>query len=103
MGADIDILIKGAKVYDGTGEDPYVADIGVSGGRIAFISKDPSSYGTRACHVIDAAGLSVAPGFIDAHSHSEFTLLADGRAEGKILQGITTEINGNCGLSAARG
>ncbi len=101
MGKDIDILIKGGKVYDGTGEDPYVADIGVSGGRIAFISNDLSSYGTRASDVIDAAGLSVAPGFIDAHSHSEFTLLADGRAEGKILQGITTEINGNCGLSAA--
>ncbi len=40
MGKDIDILIKGGKVYDGTGEDPYVADIGVSGGRIAFISND---------------------------------------------------------------
>ncbi|MDP2276760.1 MAG: D-aminoacylase, partial [Nitrospirota bacterium] len=51
--------------------------------------------------VIDAKGLAVSPGFIDTHAHSEFTLLADPRAEGKISQGITTEINGNCGLSAA--
>ncbi|MEW6215411.1 MAG: D-aminoacylase, partial [Nitrospirota bacterium] len=50
---------------------------------------------------IDAKGLAVSPGFIDTHAHSEFTLLADPRAEGKITQGITTEINGNCGLSAA--
>ena len=45
--------------------------------------------------------LQLLPGFIDTHAHSEFTLLADPRAEGKLLQGITTEINGNCGLSAA--
>ncbi len=50
---------------------------------------------------IDARDLIVAPGFIDTHGHSEFILLADPRAEGKISQGITTEINGNCGLSAA--
>ncbi|MBI5741538.1 MAG: D-aminoacylase [Nitrospirae bacterium] len=55
----------------------------------------------RAEKVIDVQGLCVCPGFIDAHAHSEFTLLADGRAEAKVCQGITTEINGNCGLSAA--
>jgi len=51
--------------------------------------------------IIDARDLAVAPGFVDTHSHSEFTLLADPRAEGKVCQGITTEINGNCGLSSA--
>jgi len=51
--------------------------------------------------VIQAKGLAVAPGFIDSHAHSDFTLIADNRAEGKIYQGVTTEINGNCGMSAA--
>jgi N-acyl-D-amino-acid deacylase len=45
--------------------------------------------------------MTVTPGFIDTHAHSDFTLLADPRAEGKICQGITTEVNSNCGLSAA--
>ncbi len=106
----IDLLIKGGLVFDGTGSEPYEADIGVSGDRIAFIN-EKSGFSLRpsksrmsevlADKVIDAKGLIVAPGFIDTHAHSEFTLLADSRAEGKLYQGITTEINGNCGLSAA--
>ncbi len=99
MGKDINILIRNAGVYDGTGGDPFTADIGIVGDRIAFVSSGRQEI--NAAKVIDAGGLSVAPGFIDAHAHSEFTLLADGRAEGKVLQGVTTEINGNCGLSAA--
>jgi len=96
----IDLLIKGGKVYDGTGDEAYFADIALSNERIAFISRLPGSNRVKAETVIKAEGLSIAPGFIDTHGHSEFTLLADGRAEGKVLQGITTEINGNCGLSA---
>jgi N-acyl-D-amino-acid deacylase len=96
-----DLLIKGGKVYDGTGGEAFIADIVVDNGRIVSISTDGRPYEGKTRDVIDAGGLCVAPGFIDAHSHSEFTLLADNRAEGKILQGITTEINGNCGLSAA--
>lgn len=94
----LDLLIKNGIVYDGTGAEPFEADIGVAGDKIAFISKKS---GFKAEKTIDARGLAVAPGFIDTHAHSEFTLLADPRAEGKISQGITTEINGNCGLSAA--
>ncbi len=101
MGRDIDILIRGGKVYDGSGKDPFIADIAVAGERIVFVADVNQRHEVRPEKVIDAAGLSVAPGFIDAHSHSEFTLFADGRAEGKVLQGVTTEINGNCGLSAA--
>ncbi len=55
----------------------------------------------KAERVIEARDMTITPGFIDTHAHSEFMLLADPRAEGKICQGITTEINGNCGLSAA--
>lgn len=92
----IALLLKGGTIYDGTGKPPYKADIGICGDSICFIGNAAS-----ADEVIDVGGLSVSPGFIDAHGHSEFTLLADPDAGGKILQGITTEINGNCGLSAA--
>ena len=97
---DFDFLIKGGLIVDGTGSDtePKVTDIGVKGDRIEAIG---NLSGASAEKTIDAKGLCVCPGFIDTHAHSEFTLLSDGRAEGKICQGITTEINGNCGLSAA--
>ncbi len=93
----MDYLIKNSIVIDGSGGKPIEADIGISMDRIRFIGKGAVS----AKNVIDAKGLIVSPGFIDAHAHSEFTILADNRAEGKISQGITTEISGNCGLSAA--
>jgi N-acyl-D-amino-acid deacylase len=94
----IDLLIKNGTIYDGTGVEPFEADIGIAGDKIAFVAK---KIGFKAEKTIDAKGMAVSPGFIDTHAHSEFTLLADPRAEGKTSQGITTEINGNCGLSAA--
>ncbi|MDP3048035.1 MAG: D-aminoacylase [Thermodesulfovibrionales bacterium] len=100
----IDLLIKGGAVFDGKGAEPFEADIGIIKDKIAFIDKGVKwsrCQGVKAEKTIDAKGLAVSPGFIDTHAHSEFTLLADPRAEGKLLQGITTEINGNCGLSAA--
>ncbi len=93
----IDCLIINGNVIDGTGSDPALLNVGITGDRISFVGKDKPI----AARIIDAGGLIVAPGFIDTHAHSEFTLLADGRAEGKLSQGVTTEINGNCGLSAA--
>lgn len=101
MARDADLLIRGGRVYDGTGAAAFEADIIVAGDRIRRIVRPPAAAVAPARAVIDARGLSVSPGFIDTHAHSEFTLLADGRAEGKVLQGVTTEINGNCGLSAA--
>ena len=98
---NIDILIKNGAVFDGTGAEPFEADIGVAGDKIALIDKNSKFKIQNSKKFIDAKGMAVAPGFIDTHAHSEFTLLADPRAEGKISQGITTEINGNCGLSAA--
>ncbi len=96
----IDYLIKDGFIIDGNTADtsPKIADIAIEGDRIKAIG-DLS--GITARETISIKGLCASPGFIDAHAHSEFTLLADGRAEGKICQGITTEINGNCGLSAA--
>ena len=93
----IDFLIKNGNVIDGSGSEAEVLNIGIDGDSICFVGKGEVS----AREVIDAEGLVVTPGFIDTHAHSEFTILADGRAEGKLSQGVTTEINGNCGLSAA--
>ncbi len=101
MGRVIDLLIKNGWLYDGSGNEPFCADIAITGDRIGSVLPAGSSVSSIAERTIDAKGLSVAPGFIDTHAHSEFTLLADNRAEGKVFQGITTEINGNCGLSAA--
>ncbi|MEC4685633.1 MAG: D-aminoacylase [Nitrospirota bacterium] len=93
----IDCLIKNGVVIDGSGMEPIETNVGIEGDRIVYIGRDA----VDARVVLDAAGLTVTPGFIDSHAHSEFTILADGRAEGKLFQGVTTEINGNCGLSAA--
>jgi N-acyl-D-amino-acid deacylase len=95
-----DFLIKGGFIIDGAGINSAarVMDIGIQGDRIKAVG---NLSGIRADKIINAYGLCVSPGFIDTHSHSEFTVLADGRAQGKVYQGVTTEINGNCGLSAA--
>ncbi|HHH82385.1 MAG TPA: D-aminoacylase [Chloroflexi bacterium] len=92
----LDLLIKNGTVLDGTGKPPLRADVGVSQGHIALLAKDIEHESSR---IIDASGLHVAPGFIDAHTHSELTLLANPMAESKIRQGVTTEVVGNCGDS----
>ncbi|KKK70030.1 hypothetical protein LCGC14_2928100, partial [marine sediment metagenome] len=98
----LDLLLAGGTVCDGTGSPSFQADIGIKGDRIVSVGQpDQADQSGQSMCTIDISGLVVSPGFIDVHSHSEFTVLADPRAEGKILQGITTEVNGNCGLSAA--
>jgi N-acyl-D-amino-acid deacylase len=77
---------------------PFVTDLAVVGDRIALIG---DLQDREARHRVACAGLALAPGFIDVHSHSDELWLADGRALGKIHQGVTTEIGGNCGTSAA--
>ncbi len=96
----IDYLLKGGIIIDGSAPDVPLKqmDIAIEGDCIKDIG-DLSHVITD--RTIDIKGLIVCPGFIDAHAHSEFALFADGRAEGKISQGVTTEINGNCGLSEA--
>lgn len=96
----MDLVIKEGLIFDGTGVNPFRSNIGISGDKIVDINQEPHIT-QKAKKIVDAKGLAVAPGYIDTHGHSEFTLLADPRAEGKLLQGVTTEINGNCGLSAA--
>lgn len=93
-----DYLIRGGFIYDGNISEPYLSDIEICGDRISAIG---AAVGKEAAYIIDAREMIVAPGFIDTHAHSDFTILADPRAEGKMYQGITTEVNGNCGVSAA--
>ncbi len=92
------LVLKGGLLYDGTGLPPERADIFIKDGVI----EEVEPLVEKSAEVLDITGLAVSPGFIDAHAHSEFALLANpAAAGGKLLQGITTEINGNCGLSAA--
>lgn len=92
------VLIRGARLLDGTGNTYFRGDLAVRGDTIAAIGKVPKE---EAEVVIDANDLVVSPGFIDIHTHSDRTLLADGRAESHIMQGVTTAVVGNCGGSAA--
>jgi N-acyl-D-amino-acid deacylase len=86
-----DILIKNGTVYDGTGATPIKADVGIKGDRIVAIGNLRDAQATI---VIDAHGLAVAPGFINMLSWSGTTLIADGRSQSEIRQGVTTEIFG---------
>ncbi len=91
----MDILIKGGRVLDGNGNPWFLADVAIEGGRIVAVGEIEG----EADWVIDAKGLVVSPGFIDIHNHSDVALVADGRAESMVHQGITTVITGNCGMS----
>ncbi len=93
-----DILIRGGRVFDGSGAAGEVADVAIERGRIAKIG--PALPGSAAT-TIDAAGLAVSPGFIDIKTHSDFTLPINPTADSKVRQGVTTEIIGHCGFSVA--
>jgi len=93
-----DVIIKKGYVIDGTGNPWIKEDLAIDDGKILRVGK--LSF-VKAENTIDAKGLVVSPGFIDIHSHSGFTLLANPRAESKTRQGVTTEVIGNCGFSPA--
>lgn len=94
----LDVVVRNGIVVDGTGAPRFSADVGVQDGRIATLG-DLSN--VAAVQELDASGLIVAPGFIDIHSHSDFTLLVDPRAQSSVAQGVTTELVGNCGHGCA--
>jgi N-acyl-D-aspartate/D-glutamate deacylase len=101
-----DVVISGGRVYDGTGNPWFWADLGIKDGRIsALVRVGPgggaSPLAGKAPVTINAAGQAVSPGFIDTHSHSDLPLLVNPTADSKIMQGITTEVIGQCGSTLA--
>ena len=91
-----DLMIRGGLVMDGTGGAAFRADIGIRDGIIAEIGQ---LSGTASAKTLEAEGLVAAPGFIDAHAHSDTAFLQDSSGASKLYQGVTTEISGNCGDS----
>ena len=92
-----DLLIRNAQVLNGTGAPAYLADVAVKDGKIAAVGK----LSGEAAETVDAAGLTLAPGFIDVHGHSDFFMPLDPARASKLLQGVTTELCGQCGLGPA--
>jgi N-acyl-D-aspartate/D-glutamate deacylase len=92
-----DIVLKDGLVHDGLGSDPVTADVAIGAGRVVAVGHDVGV----ARRVIDVDGLAVSPGFIDPHAHSDMIPLMTEPQPFKLLQGVTTEIVGNCGYSFA--
>ena len=89
-------MIRNANICDGSGAQPIQADLRFENGIITEIGKSLSAHSLPEIH---AENLILSPGFIDIHAHSDLSLAAEPEAFGKISQGITTEVSGNCGLS----
>jgi N-acyl-D-aspartate/D-glutamate deacylase len=94
------VLIRDAEVLDGTGAPARRADVLVSGGVITAV-EEPGHLATEGRTVIDAGGTTLAPGFIDVHSHADNAPFLDEPDTSKIMQGVTSEVVGNCGFSLA--
>ncbi len=97
----LDLVIANGDVYDGLGHVPVRADVGVAGGRVVAVGDLSRASGVRR---IDARGLAVCPGFVDVHTHADFTLVRPDHPrllEPMLRQGVTTVVGGNCGVSMA--
>jgi len=92
-GERYDLVIRGGTVYDGTGAPGVRADVGVRGERIVAFG----TISTRGDVELDARDLAVAPGFIDVHSHDDYAVLLEPEMPFKVMQGVTSDVVGNCG------
>ncbi len=92
------LLVRGALVVDGSGTEPLVADVRIDDGRVTAVGSDLGRDGAR---LIEADGLALTPGVIDMHAHSDLAVLDDGAHLAKTMQGVTTEVVGQDGLSYA--
>ncbi|MGW3491697.1 N-acyl-D-amino-acid deacylase family protein [Streptomyces sp. NPDC001054] len=96
-----ELLVRDALVVDGSGEEPYRADVLLRGGRIAGIGREGDGRRLSAARALDADGLALAPGFIDMHAHSDLAVLRDPAHTAKVAQGVTLEVLGQDGISYA--
>src|SRR5947199_10001658 len=92
-----DLVIRGALLCDGSGREAARGDLAVTGGRIAAVGR----VGERGARELDGAGLALAPGFIDVHTHYDCQLFWDPQASPSPWHGVTTVVMGNCGFTIA--
>lgn len=97
MASGYDLVIRNASIVDGTGLPAFEASLAIRGDRIARVGDIKERGATE----IDAQGLSIAPGFIDVHSHDDWAVFITPEMDFKVMQGVTTDIVGNCGMGAA--
>ena len=95
---NLDLILKNGRIIDGTGKPVFKADIGIKDGKITQIKTGITE---EADKIIEAGDLIIAPGFIDIHSHSDTNVFLENKLSSKIMQGITTEVIGQCGYSIA--
>ena len=95
---EVTTIFKNGLIVDGSGRPGYRADVAIRDGLIIEIGALNEA---PAREIIDVAGMVVAPGFIDIHTHSDLTLISNPLAQSKIRQGVTTEVVGNCGFGVA--
>src|SRR5271156_2293377 len=95
---DFDSLIRNVRVLDGSGREPYQADVAIDAGMIRAVGKFSQS---SAQQVTEGDGRALAPGFIDVHTHDDTSVIRNPQMLAKLSQGVTTVIVGNCGISAA--
>ncbi|MGH3098551.1 MAG: N-acyl-D-amino-acid deacylase family protein [Streptosporangiales bacterium] len=93
----LDLVLRNGRVLDGSGNPWFWADVGVRDGVVAAVGDVPE----EARETVDVGGAVVCPGFIDGHTHSDLTIFDRSHAEIKLRQGVTTEVVGNCGMTAA--
>ena len=99
----LDLIVAGGEVHDGTGAPPRRLDVGIRGGCVAAMGRLNARAAAR---ILNVDGLAVAPGFIDPHSHADLVLMQEPQRvaqllRGRIAQGITTTLVGNCGMGVA--
>jgi N-acyl-D-amino-acid deacylase len=97
-----DYVIKNVRIADGTGKEIYFGEVGITGDVVDYVN----NCNTNPCHtkytcIIDGKGMLLLPGIIDIHCHSEGIVFHSQKNPRRVMNGITTEIAGNCGTSAA--
>lgn len=95
MARNFDMILRNGRIIDGTGNPSYIADIGIIEGVIEKIGP----IAEEGMETVDVGGRVVSPGFVDLHNHSDHNILAFPDAENYIMQGVTTSLGGNCGIS----